>query len=178
MSLKKILSILTLAFFSSLIFLSDFVYAHCPLCTAATGAAVITSRWLGVDDLVTGVFIGGLIISTALWFSNILKKGNKGGEYFKFQSLIIFLITLASVVIGFYFLDFIGPRNYFKIFGIDKILLGMFVGIIISVVALEFHKYTRKINGNKNFVPLQSIVLMLVFLVLVSLSFYAIGWMA
>ena len=152
------------------------VLAHCPLCVAATGAAVATSRWLGVDDIITGIFIGGMIISTSLWFNNILKKGNKSKEYIKFQSTLIFLVTLISVITGFHFLDIIGPKNYFKLFGLDKILIGTFTGIAVSILGLKFHDFLRKINNNKNYIPLQSIVILLLFLILASVNFYIIGW--
>ena len=49
--------------FSTAIF-SNAAMAHCPLCTLATGAAVATARWYGVDDLIVSTFIGGTIIST------------------------------------------------------------------------------------------------------------------
>ena len=42
-------------------------YAICPICTLAVGAGVGLSRWLGVDDTVTGLWIGGLTVSMILW---------------------------------------------------------------------------------------------------------------
>ena len=36
------------------------VYAHCPLCVAGAAAGITLTRWIGVDDLITGIWIGGL----------------------------------------------------------------------------------------------------------------------
>lgn len=175
-ALIKKMYLLSGIFFFYFIVLIDPVSAHCPLCTAATGAAVATSRWLGFDDLVTGTFIGGLILSTSLWFNNILKKGNKGGEYIKFQSLILFAVTLASTTIGFYFLDIIGPENGFKLFGIDRILIGMTTGLVASITAFKLHEIARNVNSNKNYIPFQSIAILLLVLAFVSIGFYIVGW--
>jgi len=52
------------------------VYAVCPICTVAVGAGLGISRWLGIDDSVTGLWIGGLILSSGLWLADwIGKKG-------------------------------------------------------------------------------------------------------
>ena len=37
--------------------------ALCPVCAIAVGAGIGVSRWLGVDDTITGVWVGGLIVS-------------------------------------------------------------------------------------------------------------------
>ena len=52
------------------------VMAHCPLCTAATIVGVGITRSAGLDDSIIGVFVGAMIISSALWVIKILKKKN------------------------------------------------------------------------------------------------------
>lgn len=37
--------------------------AICPVCTVAVGTDVGLCRWLGIDDVLSGIWIGGLIIS-------------------------------------------------------------------------------------------------------------------
>ena len=62
---------LLLTFFMSL---TSQAHAFCPVCTVAVGTGVTFSRYLGVDDVISGVWIGGLILSSALWLKDILKK--------------------------------------------------------------------------------------------------------
>ena len=50
------------------------VQAVCPVCTVAVGAGVGISRLIGIDDSITGVWIGGLIISSGLWMGDFIRK--------------------------------------------------------------------------------------------------------
>jgi len=48
----------------------------CPVCTIAVTAGVGLSRWLGVDDLISGLWVGGLLVSLiGLTFSLVEQKG-------------------------------------------------------------------------------------------------------
>ncbi len=152
------------------------VYAHCPLCTAATGAAIAVTRWYGIDDSVVGLFVGGMIISTAFWFNNILKKRNKGKEYIAYQGLILIFISLLSTLVSFYFGGLIGTGIYI-LYGIDKLLIGIFIGSFLTWFAFYLHDMLRQINRDKNYIPFQAIVLAFVFLSTASVSFYFAGWL-
>lgn len=57
---------------SPLIFTSK-AYAICPLCTVAVGAGVGVSRSLGIDDVIVGLWIGGLLVSSSMWLFEWLK---------------------------------------------------------------------------------------------------------
>jgi len=37
--------------------------AVCPICTVAVATGIGFSRWLGIDDTITGLWIGGLTVS-------------------------------------------------------------------------------------------------------------------
>jgi len=53
--MKKIL----ISFLSVLvIFNTNQVFAVCPVCTVAAGAGVGLSRWLGIDDIIIGLWVG------------------------------------------------------------------------------------------------------------------------
>lgn len=162
-------------FLFSLIFIR-LASAHCPLCTAATGAAVATARWFGVDDLIVGTFFGGFIISSSLWFNNILKKKNKGKEFIVYQSWLIILFSLATTIFAYYTLGLLSLAPPYVIFGIDKILLGTMIGSFATLFAFYFHEFLRKINGNKNYIPFQVIILSLFILSLISTGYYLFGW--
>ena len=69
----KILGLLLIPLLS-LIAVIPGVMAHCPLCTTATIIGVGVTRSFGLDDSIVGVFVGAMIVSSALWLNNALKK--------------------------------------------------------------------------------------------------------
>lgn len=161
--------LLTSVFLSMLLF-PQLTYAHCPLCTAATGSAVTVARWYGVDDLIFGTFLGGFVISGALWINNFLKK--KKIEHIPYQPTVIILFSIFSTIIAFYATGLLGTH---MLFGIDKIIIGTLTGIIITLLTFQLHYILRKNNGNKNYIPFQVIILTLISLSLVASGFYIFG---
>ena len=167
---------LTFSFLFSLVSLTNVAFAHCPLCSAATGTAVAATRYYGVDDLIVGTFIGGFIISTAYWSNKFLMKKNKNKKYIQFQLPIVIILSLLLTFITFYFAKLLkNPNPAFQIFGIDKIVVGSVIGSLISVFAFWFNDFLRRIKG-KSFFPFQGIVLSLALLSLTSLLYYVVGW--
>ncbi len=165
-------SLLSFLFF--FIFLIPSVLAHCPLCTAATGAAVAITRWYGLDDSIVGVFVGGMVVATGLWMNNLLKKHNRGKEYIRLQSGIVLLVSFILMIITLYLAKLVGPSNPFKIFGIDRILLGTFIGIVVSFASFKLHDVTRAYNKNKNYLPYQSILIFILSLAISSFTLYLV----
>lgn len=148
------------------------VWAHCPLCTAATGAVVATTRVYGVDDLIVGTLIGGFAISTALWIDRILKKRNRGKAYVRGQGAAIVGISIALTVAGFLFMPVPGTAT--TMFGFDKLIVGILAGSAVSLFAFALHEKLRKING-KSFFPLQAVAIVLLALFAVNTGFYVAG---
>src|SRR3972149_11759116 len=62
-------------------------HAVCPVCTIAVGAGLGISRWLGIDDAVSGVWVGGIILSSSFWLLDWLvkKKIKKLFFFYKFH---------------------------------------------------------------------------------------------
>jgi magnesium-transporting ATPase (P-type) len=154
---------------------TSIAHAHCPLCTAATGAAVAVTRFYGVDDLAVGVFIGGFVLSTSFWFDKILRKRNRGNTYIPLQNIIITILGLVFTILSFIWANLTGPLAS-SLFGINKLILGTVIGTVVSFSAFEFHKFARK-RFERNFIPFQGIVLTLLSLVLINLGFYTAGWL-
>ena len=76
----KITLILALASFlilNSYFLLPRVALAHCPLCVAGAAAGITLTRWVGVDDSITGIWIGALLGAMAFWLSNLLGRKNK-----------------------------------------------------------------------------------------------------
>lgn len=163
---------LYLVSFLSFFLLIPSAFAHCPLCTAATGAAVAVTRFYGLDDSIVGVFVGGMVIATGLWINNLLKKYNKGKEFLPLQSVIVLLVSFILTIITLYFANLVGPANPFKILGIDRILFGTIIGIALSYFSFRFHSLLRVLNKDKNFFPYQSIAVLILYLVIGAATLY------
>ena len=162
---------------SSLFFTSIFsnpAMAHCPLCSAATGAAVVAARAYGVDDMIVSTLAGGFLISTAYWFNNWLLRRNKGKNYLPLQLEILIFATFLSTLYTFQLAGLLG-NSMFQIYGIDKLVIGMTVGSFITVAAFSLHDLLRKMHENRNYLPFQAIVLAFAFMGVAIASFYLVG---
>ncbi len=141
------------------------ISAMCPVCTIAVGAGLGLSRWLGVDDVISGIWIGAVLLSSALWFYNWLaKKYSKlGSRYFLALSIIV---TFGIVLIPLLKTGVIGhPFN--TILGIDKLVFGNILGALTFTLSIWADKKVRKIKGKQLF-QFQKVVFPVVLLILVS----------
>ena len=144
-------------------------YAMCPVCTVAIAGGVGLSRWLGVDDTVTGVWIGGLLVSMTFWTINYLNA-----KKIKFFAMNI-LIAVAYYLLTLIPLDYseIIGHPYNKIWGIDKLIVGIAIGTVVTVVAMSLYELMKRKNGKAHF-PFEKVVLPVSTLILVSGIFYFI----
>ncbi len=158
-----------LLFFLFLIFPKS-ALAVCPLCTIAVGAGLGFSRILGIDDAITGIWMGGLIASSALWFSAWLEKRNYKIPHKDFYSLLLFFLF---VILPLYWGKIIGtPGNTFL--GVDKFLFGVLLGILVFLFSVRLDGFLREKNNGKIFFYYQKVVLPLFLLSLVSFVLFTI----
>lgn len=166
--MKKIISLAT--FFTLLALTTKQALAVCPVCTIAVGVGLGISRWLGIDDTVTGVWIGGLIISSGLWMGNWIISKKWKVPYPKLLSVIfLYVFTIVPLWIA----KTIGhPKN--TLWGIDKILLGIIVGSVAFMVSVWLDQALRKRNNGQVFIYYQKVILPLFLLTVASFTFYLI----
>lgn len=164
-----------LAVFLSLIGLGLTVFALpaqavCPICTIAVAGGLGISRMLGIDDVITGVWIGGLIISTGMWTADFTKKRKWPIPHSELLSIIGYYLL---VLVPLYWSDFIGlPGN--TLGGVDKIILGTAIGSFMFIVGMWLDKYLRKINDGKVFVYFQKVLLPVSMLTITSVVLYLV----
>lgn len=162
---KKVLSSLVI-FISS--FWANIANAVCPVCVVAVGAGLGFSRWLKIDDVVSSIWIGALLVAVTMWTIIEMKKHN---WRFPFDVIIISLAYYILTLVPLFTYEIIGhPLN--KIFGIDKIVFGVFLGTIVFILSYWLHNFLKKENGGKSFFQYQKVVMPLLFLLLTSLVFY------
>jgi hypothetical protein len=144
------------------------VYAVCPLCTFAVGAGIGLTQWLGIDDTITGLWVGGLVVSMIIWTICWLNKRN---VHFLGRKILITLLYFTFILGSLYYKDVIGhPLN--KLWGMDRLLLGIVVGSITFFVGHLTYEYVKKNNNGCAYFPLQKVIMPVMPLVLLSIFFY------
>jgi hypothetical protein len=158
--------------FAFLVFLSTApqVQAVCPICTIAVGAGLGFSRYLGIDDTVTGLWIGALILSSALWTASWLKSKTWRIPYKTATSIVFFYLL---VVPPLYWMGMIG-HDLNKLWGVDKILLGTTVGSLVFTAGYFLDQYLRTINEGKVFIYFQRVISPVLLLSIASVIFFLI----
>ena len=160
--------------------------AHCPLCTTGAVIGVGFARAYGVDDSIVGLFIGALIVSSALWFNKWLKKKVN----FPMQELALVVASFLLLVIPFYYAGLITSIDMVKSmpthhgmtgfgilgladFGVDKLLFGIIVGTLVVWGVFSFSDYVKKKNG-KVIWPYQGLSFMVIALALLTLVLWVV----
>jgi len=162
--------ILLLSLIVFLFILPVSVHAVCPICTVVVVGGLGISRWLGIDDVVTSVWIGGLILSSGFWFSNWIQKRKWPIPFPDITSLAIFyLLTIPSLYWG----HFIGLKGN-TLWGTDKVLLGTIIGSIAFLIGMGADKLLRKINHGHVYIYFQKVIMPVLMLALASLGLFLI----
>lgn len=152
--IKIILPLLLFTVFR--LFFASSAYAVCPVCTVAIGGGLLLSHYLGIDDLVVGVWIGGLLVAFGLWMSTYIKK-----VYIKGQAWLITAFLWATTVLSLKQAGFIGHPTC-KIHGHDKLLTGIEVGTLAFLLGFGLDWLLRrqnKKNPGKAVFPYQKVIL-------------------
>lgn len=140
------------------------VYAHCPLCVAGATIGVSLTRYLGVDDSITGVWIAALLGASSFWFYSWLvsKKIKKLDKYKKILKPAVYILVWVVTLWSFYKFQLIIRMS--QIFGVDKLTFGMLAGGILFylVDAIKIRHYFKY----------QKIVISMASMVILSLLIY------
>lgn len=143
----------------------------CPVCTVTVIAGLGISRLLGIDDLVTSIWIGGFILSFSFITINwIAKKWPKlNSKYYYFPTIVLMYIFVFIPLK----LDHIIGVKLNSIWGMDKIIFGIIIGSIVFLIGVWADKFQRK-KFKKIFFPFQKVVFPVLALFIASLVFYFI----
>jgi hypothetical protein len=167
--MNKILKTL-LALFVYLFVFPTKALAVCPICTVAVAAGLGLSRYLGIDDAVSSLWIGGLILSVSFWSIDWLTKKK---VTFKYRNPLVFLFWYGLTLIPLQLTGIMGhPFN--TILGIDKILFGTAVGSVFFLIGIWADKKVREKRGKQLF-AFQKVVFPVVALAIISLIIYFYG---
>jgi len=140
----------------------------CQVCTVAIIGGLGLSRWLHVDDTVSGVWIGAFLVTIIYYSISFLqnRKINFWGRDF-LVSLSYFAVAFIPLYTG----KIIGhPLN--RIWGIDKFVIGAFFGSIIFIMAIMLYSWLKRKNGGHAHFPMEKVAIPIASLIIVSAGFY------
>lgn len=161
---------LFIVFFTYFILSPQKALAICPVCTIAVGTGLGFSRWLGIDDVITALWIGGLTVSMIMWTLNWFSKK---GLNFQFEKIIITFFYYLIIIIPLYWTGIIAhPEN--QIWGIDKLLFGVILGSLAFLSGALSYNYLKKKNNNRAFFPFQKVVMPVSPLIILSIVFWLV----
>lgn len=150
--------------------LANTAKAVCPVCVVAVGAGLGLSRWLGIDDIISGLWIGAMLVSLSVWTHEWIVKKGWG---FKFSMYVIGALYYLLTFVPLFTYEILGhPLN--KIFGVDKLLFGTIIGTIVFIISVWFHNFLKSKNNGKSFFPYQKVMVPVLTLIVLSLIMYII----
>jgi len=140
----------------------------CPVCTAAVVTGLGLSRWIGIDDTISGLWIGGLIVSLIIWTINWLNKKN---IRFIGRKILVIVVYYGMVIVPLYWTGIMG-HELNKFWSIDRLLLGMILGSIGFLLGVWLYSYLKTKNNNRVYFPFQKVVMPVVPLIILTILFY------
>jgi len=153
-------------FFFLFLCIPYFANAFCPVCVVGAVAGVGLGRWIGVDDVITGIWVGALLYAVSMLTAKWIARWRWVPTPEFISAAVWYVITLWPL----YGLGMAGAHTLL-LWGLDRLLVGVFLGTAITWIALLLHGYILHIRGTHLF-PYQRVTLTLVFLFVFSLLWY------
>ncbi|MDD4628678.1 MAG: hypothetical protein PHE68_04790 [Candidatus Peribacteraceae bacterium] len=147
--------------------------AVCPVCTVAVAAGVGIAEELGIDDAITGLWVGGLTVSVTLWTVVWFEKKNIHFFLRDFWMALGYYM-LVVLPLPYLFKDVIGSPKH-MLWGVDKLLLGTGIGSVAFFLGADWYRRIKARRGHAYF-PFQKVVMPVAPLLILSFIFYYITY--
>lgn len=155
------------------LFFASVAHAVCPVCTIAIGAGLEGMRVLGVKDVLTGIWAGGLTVSLIGWTALYMRKHDVKNPIWYILNAVVYVALLAGV----YFFPVGNPVVkwwYNCMWHMDQFLLGVLVGALTFIIMELWYAHIKKKNGGHALFPFQKVVMPFVGLLIMTGVFWAI----
>lgn len=167
--MKKVI-LFFVSIFSLSLFFSKQALAVCPVCVVAVGAGLELSHYLGIDDSISGLWFGGLIVSIIFWTESWLDKKK---IQIKGRLLITAVLYYALTLLPLYYYGIIDKPGQNDCFcGLDKLLFGIIFGSIFFYLGAKLYPYLKAKNNGKSYFPFQKVAMPIIPLIILSIIFY------
>lgn len=143
------------------------VYAQCPVCIVTVGGGLLIAKKLGIDDLLTALWISGLNTAISFWFVSFIKKP----KILK-NPLIWTVIMFVSTLIYFATTKQMYHKNN-TFLHIDKVFVGLVMGAVVWLLGIGIDRLVRKYNHGKVLFFYQKVIIPL-FILLATTGLFAI----
>ncbi|MFA5532077.1 MAG: hypothetical protein WDA13_00570 [Candidatus Shapirobacteria bacterium] len=145
-------------------FLVKTAYAQCPVCVITVGGGMFLAKKLGIDDFLVSLWISGLNTAISFWLAPKIKNRVLSSPII--LSLLMFALTLSY----FIFTNQTGSSTN-QILGLDKIIFGQSVGLLIWFLGIFVDRKSRVLNGGKILFPYQKVIFPISILIIFTLIF-------
>jgi hypothetical protein len=149
-------------------FLVKVAYAQCPVCIVTVGGGMFLAKKLGIDDFLVSLWISGLNTAISFWLASKIKNRVLSNP------IIFSFLMLGLTLFYFQFTNQIGVVSN-RLLGLDKIIFGQTLGLLIWFLGIFIDRYSRKLHGGKILFPYQKVVFpvgtLLIFTILFKLIF-------
>ena len=129
------------------------------------------ARWLGVDDLISGVWVGGMMVALTAWTIVWLNRKN---IHFKGR---ILLTTFVYYVLFLYLPLWLWAKDLLTnplamMWGVNKFFVGTIFGSIVFFAANMWYRSIKRKHGGHAQFPFQKVVWPVGSLLLLSAIFF------
>lgn len=154
----------------AVLFPAKLVQAFCPACGVAVAGGLEISRLLGIDDAVTGLWIGAITVIMIEWTNEYLRKKNwrlPGGDW-------TVVAVLYAFVLGALYYDALALNAWeaMAAWMSDKLFISVAAGSFGVLAGQMWYEKMKADNGGKAHFPFEKVVLPVVPLVVMSLIYY------
>lgn len=146
-------------------------WAVCPVCTVAVGAGLEGARLLGVDDVITGIWAGGLTLSLFFRTAGWLKKRGVTNPLWQ---IVVPFVGYYALLGALYFMPGVLTFGANTLWGMDRFLLGVVVGTVAFWMGARWYVKIKRDNGGHARFAFQKVVVPLSFLMIATAVFAAI----
>ena len=135
-----------------------------PICAIGIASGLAISRWLGIDDLTLGLWIGALILSFSIQFDIFLSKK---GKSFPLSFWAIFLGTSALSFLPI--LKTITSDPSCNILGFPRVICGSVLGALMLFLVDKVNLFVIDKHNKKVYFYYQKAIIPIIALIIISM---------
>jgi len=135
-----------------------------PVCAIGIASGLGISRWLGIDDITLGLWIGALILSVSIQFDIFLSKK---GKSFPFSFWVIFGGTWALSFLPI--LKSLTQDPSCNIFGFPRIICGSVLGAFTLFLVDRVNNFIINKHNKKVYFYYQRVIIPIIGLIIISM---------
>ena len=142
----------------------------CAVCVVAITSGLGISRWLGIDDAITGVWLGALVLALASTLSRLASKKKPDLKWLPAAIFVGVYAVFVSISLYFNWFALSGE----KLWGMSRLLVGVLLGTGALLLGLLMDKWLRRLKNdcNRPYFPFQKVVVPVLVIILASVGLW------